>query len=84
MRQPYNYNHQFHQSQRSAFATLFLLLLPIFFPNLFAPLRRTSPSLFSEWNAPKLRHLSLLEVALRWKTLIKQHFDLWSPLPNQG
>ncbi|KAL1100499.1 hypothetical protein V6Z11_D05G233600 [Gossypium hirsutum] len=37
-----------------------------------------------EWNAPKPRHLSLLEVALHWKTPIKQVFDLWSPLPNQG
>ncbi|KAK8552133.1 hypothetical protein V6N13_120555 [Hibiscus sabdariffa] len=84
MRQPYNYNHQIHQSRRSAFAALFLLLLPIFLPNLFAPLGRASPSLFSEWNAPKPRHLSLLEVALHWKTPIKQQSDLWSPLPNQG
>ncbi|XP_039049833.1 O-fucosyltransferase 31-like [Hibiscus syriacus] len=84
MRQPYNCNHQSHQSQRSAFAALFLLLLPIFLPNLFAPLGRAYPSLFSEWNAPKPRHLSLLDVALHWKTPIKQRSDLWSPLPNQG
>ncbi|OMO57601.1 GDP-fucose protein O-fucosyltransferase [Corchorus olitorius] len=84
MKQSYNYNNQMHQSQRGAFAALFLILLPIFFPNLFAPLGRASPSLFSEWNAPKPRHLPLLEVALHRKTSIKQQSDLWSPLPNQG
>ncbi|XWS23985.1 hypothetical protein CRYUN_Cryun28dG0062300 [Craigia yunnanensis] len=84
MKQSYNYNHQIHQSQRIAFAALFLLLLPIFLPNLFAPLGRASPSLFSEWNAPKPRHLPLLEVALHRKTPIKQQSNLWSPLPNQG
>ncbi|XVF36593.1 hypothetical protein REPUB_Repub19eG0070600 [Reevesia pubescens] len=83
MKQSYNYNQQIHQSQRSGFAALFLLLLPICLPNLFAPLGRASPSLFSEWNAPKPRHLPLLEIALHQKT-IKQHSNLWSPLPNQG
>ncbi|XWS25381.1 hypothetical protein CRYUN_Cryun27aG0063800 [Craigia yunnanensis] len=84
MKQSYNYNHQIHQSQRSAFAALFLILLPIFLPNLFAPLGRAPPSLFSEWNAPKPRHLPLLEVALHRRTPIKQQSNLWSPLPNQG
>ncbi|TYJ42593.1 hypothetical protein E1A91_A03G099600v1 [Gossypium mustelinum] len=37
--------------------------------------------LCGEWNAPKPRHLSLLEVTLHWKTPIKQQFD--SGLPCQ-
>ncbi|GKV33578.1 hypothetical protein SLEP1_g42067 [Rubroshorea leprosula] len=70
--------------QRIAFLGLFAILLPIFVPNLFAPLGRASPSLFSEWNAPRPRHLPLLEGAINRKTPIKQQSELWSPLPNQG
>ncbi|KAK3038313.1 hypothetical protein RJ639_031409 [Escallonia herrerae] len=52
------------QSQRVALAGIFVILLPSFFPNLFAPLGRSYLSTFSEWNAPKPRHLPLLEGAL--------------------
>lgn len=34
-------------SQRAAIAGLFVLLLPVFVPNLFGPLGRASPSMFS-------------------------------------
>lgn len=36
-----------NQSQRTALAGVFVLLFPILFPNLFRPLGRASPSLFS-------------------------------------
>ncbi|KAL5779889.1 hypothetical protein ACOSQ2_010626 [Xanthoceras sorbifolium] len=74
----YNYHH------RMAFAALSLLLVPLFFPNLFAPFGRASPSIFSEWNAPKPRHLPLIKGALHRQISIKQQSDLWSPLANQG
>ncbi|KAA8528358.1 hypothetical protein F0562_035713 [Nyssa sinensis] len=73
-----------NQSQRFAFAGLFVLFLPIFFSNLFSPLGRASPSLFSEWNAPKPKHLRLLKGALPRETSDKQQSDLWSPLADQG
>uniref|UniRef100_A0A5B7A0W0 O-fucosyltransferase family protein n=1 Tax=Davidia involucrata TaxID=16924 RepID=A0A5B7A0W0_DAVIN len=73
-----------NQSQRFAFAGLFVLLLPIFFSNLFSPLGRASPSMFSEWNAPKPKHLRLLKGALQRETSNRQQSDLWSPLTNQG
>ncbi|CAI0405877.1 unnamed protein product [Linum tenue] len=57
------FHHQ-NQSQRMAFAGVFAILLPIFFPHLFRPLGRASPSLFSEWIAPRPRHLPLLKAAL--------------------
>lgn len=38
---------QLSQSQKSAFAVVFVTLLPFFFPNLFHPLGRASPSMFS-------------------------------------
>uniref|UniRef100_A0A6N2MHB0 O-fucosyltransferase family protein n=1 Tax=Salix viminalis TaxID=40686 RepID=A0A6N2MHB0_SALVM len=56
--------HHQNQSQRMPFAVLFVLLLPILSPHLFSPLSRSYPSLFSEWNAPKPRHLPLLKAAL--------------------
>ncbi|WZZ25652.1 hypothetical protein YC2023_009053 [Brassica napus] len=56
--------HSLNQTQRIALAGVLALLLPIFSPNLFRPLGRASPSLFSEWNAPRPRHLRLLEGAL--------------------
>ncbi|XP_021642767.1 O-fucosyltransferase 31 isoform X2 [Hevea brasiliensis] len=77
------YTHQNH-SQRMAFAGLLLILLPIFFPRLFGPLGRASPALFSEWNAPKPRHLPLLKAALTRHILTRQQSELWSPLPYQG
>lgn len=73
-----------NQTQRVAFAGLLVLLLPIFSPNLFDPLGRASPSMFSEWNAPKPMHLHLLQSALQRQTSDRQQSELWSPLANQG
>ncbi|GMH21616.1 hypothetical protein Nepgr_023458 [Nepenthes gracilis] len=76
---------QSYYSQRSpAILGVFMLLFPILLPNLFAPLGRASPSIFSEWNAPKPRHMPLLNGALLRQTSLRQQFELWSPLPNQG
>ncbi|CAI9291715.1 unnamed protein product [Lactuca saligna] len=72
------------QSQRAAFAGIFVILLPNFFPNLFDPLGRAYPSMFSEWNAPSPEHIHLLEGALHQQISEKQQSDIWSPLPNQG
>ncbi|CAN0877243.1 O-fucosyltransferase 31 [Linum grandiflorum] len=77
------FHHQ-NQSQRMAFAGVFAILLPIFFPNLFQPLGRASPSLFSEWVAPRPRHLPLLKAALNRHIPVRQQSELWSPLANQG
>ncbi|KAG8660316.1 O-fucosyltransferase 31 [Manihot esculenta] len=77
------HGHQSH-SQRTAFAGLLVILLPIFFPRVFGPLGRASPSLFSEWIAPKPRHLPLLKAALNRHILSRQQSELWSPLPHQG
>ncbi|KAI3911548.1 hypothetical protein MKW92_001351 [Papaver armeniacum] len=66
------------------FVGLLVLLLPVFFPNLFTPLGHASPSIFSEWNTPKPRHLPLLKGALQYKTKYGQRSDLWSPLASQG
>ncbi|KNA08962.1 hypothetical protein SOVF_157950 [Spinacia oleracea] len=77
--------HRSYYSQKSpAFISLILLLLPIFSPDLFSPLSRSYPSLFSEWNAPQPRHMRLLQGALQCKTPIRQQLELWSPLPHQG
>ncbi|XP_061372068.1 O-fucosyltransferase 31 [Gastrolobium bilobum] len=75
---------QLTHSQKSAFAVVFVILLPPFFPNLFHPLGRASPSMFSEWNAPKPRHLALLEGALQRQTSVELQNSLWSPLAYQG
>ncbi|CAI0405876.1 unnamed protein product [Linum tenue] len=77
------FHHQ-NQSQRMAFAGVFAILLPIFFPHLFRPLGRASPSLFSEWIAPRPRHLPLLKAALNRHIPIRQQSELWAPLPDQG
>uniref|UniRef100_A0A7C9D4M4 O-fucosyltransferase family protein n=1 Tax=Opuntia streptacantha TaxID=393608 RepID=A0A7C9D4M4_OPUST len=78
-------HHRSYYSQKSpAFLGLFLLLLPVFSPDLFSPLGRTYPSLFSEWNAPKPKHLHLLQGALQWKTPFRRQLEMWSPLPHQG
>ncbi|GAY41494.1 hypothetical protein CUMW_059880 [Citrus unshiu] len=79
----YNNHHQ-NRTQRMAFAGLFVILLPIFVPNLFEPLGRASPTMFSEWNAPKPRHSSLLKIALHRQIPTEQQSELWSPLVNQG
>ncbi|KAJ8773315.1 hypothetical protein K2173_028492 [Erythroxylum novogranatense] len=116
-------SHQLNQSQRIGLAGTFLLILPLLFPNLFQPLGRAYPSLFSvrifalihlvfifhsifspffllvlalgfafplmgatmqEWNAPKPRHLPLLNAALDRRIPIRDQKELWSPLPYQG
>ncbi|KAF9608670.1 hypothetical protein IFM89_010454 [Coptis chinensis] len=69
---------------RGVYAGLLVLLLPVFFPNLFSPLSHASPSIFSEWNAPKPRHLPLLQGALERETYNEQKSDLWTPLADQG
>lgn len=75
----------FHQHQsRGALAGLLVLLLPVFFPDLFTPLGHASPSSFSEWNTPKPRHLPLLQGALERETSYQQQSDVWAPLSNQG
>ncbi|KAK6940262.1 GDP-fucose protein O-fucosyltransferase [Dillenia turbinata] len=38
----------------------------------------------NEWNAPKSRHLLLLNDALQCQSSIQQQIDLWSPLSYQG
>ncbi|KAL9450081.1 hypothetical protein AB3S75_011921 [Citrus x aurantiifolia] len=79
----YNNHHQ-NRTQRMAFAGLIVILLPIFVPNLFEPLGRASPTMFSEWNAPKPRHSSLLKIALHRQIPTEQQSELWSPLVSQG
>ncbi|XP_030455316.1 O-fucosyltransferase 31-like isoform X1 [Syzygium oleosum] len=73
-----------YQSRKAALAGLVAVLLPVFFPGLFRPLGRASPSMFSEWNAPKPRHLPLLKAAIQRQIPFRQQLDLWSPLPDQG
>ncbi|KAL6959487.1 O-fucosyltransferase 31 [Sarracenia purpurea var. burkii] len=73
-----------HPNHGGALAGAFVLLLPVFFPSLFSPLGHASPSLFSEWNAPKPRHLRLLKSALQRHNSIGQQSDLWVPLADQG
>ncbi|XP_042499119.1 O-fucosyltransferase 31-like [Macadamia integrifolia] len=80
MMKPY-YSFQY---QRSAFAGLLVLLLPVFLTHLLTPLGHAFPSVFSEWNAPKPRHLPLLKGALQRQTSNVQQVDLWSPLADQG
>lgn len=61
-----------------------VVLLPAIFPALFSPLGHGFPSLFSEWNAPKPMHESLLNEALQWTIPDEQKRELWTPLPYQG
>ncbi|KAL2498936.1 O-fucosyltransferase family protein [Abeliophyllum distichum] len=63
-------------------AGAFVLLLPFLFPSLFTSLSHASPSMLSEWNAPKPRHSRLLKSALQRQTLNEQ--QLWMPLASQG
>ncbi|CAJ2641130.1 unnamed protein product [Trifolium pratense] len=76
--------NQLTHSQKSAFLGVFVTLFPFFFPNLFQPLGRASPSMFSEWIAPKPRHVTLLEDALQRQTSVEVQTNLWSPLAFQG
>ncbi|KAI9097595.1 hypothetical protein K1719_025366 [Acacia pycnantha] len=77
------YDHLSH-SHKAAFAGVFVILLPLFVPNLFGPLGGAWPSTFSEWNAPKPMHEALLEGALQRQISNDQQIGLWSPLANQG
>uniref|UniRef100_A0A0E0M147 O-fucosyltransferase family protein n=1 Tax=Oryza punctata TaxID=4537 RepID=A0A0E0M147_ORYPU len=67
-----------------AAAAAVVVLLPSIFPSIFTPLGRAFPSLFSEWNAPKPMHESLLNEALRRTISNEQKRELWSPLRYQG
>lgn len=78
------YWNQYHSQRGGAFAALLVLLLPLLCPELFTPLGHASPSVFSEWNAPKPRHLSLLKAALQREISDEQNSELWSPLAPQG
>lgn len=71
-------------SQRNHGGALAVLILLLLFPALFAPFSYASPSPFSEWNAPKPRHLRLLKSALQRENSNEQQSDLWTPLANQG
>ncbi|CAK9186722.1 unnamed protein product [Ilex paraguariensis] len=73
-----------HNHRGGAMVALCVLLLPILFPSLFTPLGHASPSILSEWNAPKHRHARLLKGALQSQTSNEQQYDLWMPLANQG
>lgn len=75
---------QYRTHRRGALAGLLVLLFPVFLPSLFSPLGHASPSIFSEWNAPKPRHLRLLKSALQRETTNAQQSDLWIPLANEG
>ncbi|KAK9163666.1 hypothetical protein Syun_004568 [Stephania yunnanensis] len=72
------------QARRGCAAAAMVVLAPLIFPSLFSPLGFAYPSVFSEWNAPKPRHLPLLKGALQREIPNAQTSDLWSPLANQG
>ncbi|XP_021897437.1 uncharacterized protein At1g04910-like [Carica papaya] len=74
----------FQTQRRGALAGLFLILFPVFLPCLFTPFSHASPSLFSEWNTPKPRHLPLLKSALHRQSSDSEQSDLWMPLADQG
>ncbi|XP_074574632.1 O-fucosyltransferase 31-like [Curcuma longa] len=79
------WRHRYRPRQRSGLlAGSLALLLPAFFPALFSSLGRAFPSIFSEWNAPQPRHLSLLNGALQHKQSIDKKSELWAPLAPQG
>ncbi|XP_019177360.1 PREDICTED: uncharacterized protein At1g04910-like [Ipomoea nil] len=73
-----------HSSRGGAMAALFVLLLPIFFPSLFTSLSHASPSILTEWNAPKTRHSRLFKSALQRQSTHEEQSELWMPLSNQG
>ncbi|XP_059439969.1 O-fucosyltransferase 31 [Corylus avellana] len=75
---------QYQTHGRGALAGLLMLLFPVFLPSLFSPLGHASPSMLSEWNAPKPRHSRLLKSALQSDPTNAQQSALWIPLPNEG
>ncbi|KAM7523809.1 hypothetical protein LguiA_013711 [Lonicera macranthoides] len=76
--------HRHNNGGGVSLAGLFVILLPLIFPTLFTPLGHASPSVFSEWNAPKPMHSRLLKSALRGQTSNGKQSELWTPLANQG
>ncbi|KAL3524923.1 hypothetical protein ACH5RR_013295 [Cinchona calisaya] len=78
--------HRFHQSRKrgGAMASIFVLLLPIFFASIFTPLSHSSPAILSESNLPKPRHSRLFKGALQRESSFEQLSELWMPLPDQG
>jgi|UniRef100_A0A2N9J023 hypothetical protein len=75
---------QYQPHRGEALSGLFVLLFPVIFTSLFSTLGHASPSMFSEWNAPKPKHSRLLKSALQRETTNAQHSHLWIPLANQG
>ncbi|KAF3324221.1 GDP-fucose protein O-fucosyltransferase [Carex littledalei] len=75
-----------HHSHRGAeFASLLVLLLPILSTDkLFSRFGGASPSLFSEWNAPKPMHPALLTGALEREISDERRNEIWAPLEHQG
>jgi hypothetical protein len=73
---------QSHRNNGGALAGVFVLLLPVLFPSLFTS--HASPSIFSEWNAPKPMHLRLLNSALQQQDSQGKQSDPWTPLPDEG
>nr|AQX44112.1 hypothetical protein [Dendrobium officinale] len=76
--------YQYHSQRGAVYAALLVMLLPVFWPALFSPLGHASPSMFSEWNAPKPRHASLLKAALISEIPNERKSELWAPLAPQG
>nr|AQX44237.1 hypothetical protein [Phalaenopsis equestris] len=76
--------YQYHSQRGAVYAALLVLLFPALWPALFSPLGHASPSMFSEWNAPKPKHASLLKAALNSEIPNKQKSELWAPLVPQG
>ncbi|KAI0494623.1 hypothetical protein KFK09_024764 [Dendrobium nobile] len=74
---------QCHSQRGAAYAALLVMILPVMWPALVSPLGHASPSAFSEWNAPKPRHLSLLKGALQREFANEQKSELWAPLAPQ-
>ncbi|KAK8934548.1 hypothetical protein KSP39_PZI015114 [Platanthera zijinensis] len=79
-----NSNYHNQSLRGAAYAALLVLLLPVLWPALFSPLGHASPSVFSEWEAPKPRHLSLLKGALLSQIASDQRSEVWTPLAPQG
>ncbi|KAJ3677389.1 hypothetical protein LUZ60_003113 [Juncus effusus] len=71
-------------ARKAEFAGLMALLLPVLIPDWFTPLGFVSKNIFSEWNAPKPMHPSLLKDALETKISDEKKNEIWAPLAPQG